>query len=143
VIVGDAPYAKQYIKSIKRTRNPRIIFTGFVFGKGYKEFQSHAFSYIHATEVGGTHPALIEAMGFGNCVIVNGTPENIETIGEAGIIYKKNDADDLRKKMEFVIENPDVIEKLGKKARNKIEKECSWDRIADDYESLFKRLLTS
>jgi len=140
VIVGGAPYAEHYISLLKRTKDPRIIFTGFVFGKGYREFQSHAYSYIHATEVGGTHPALVEAMGFGNCVIVNGTPENIEALGDAGIIYRTNDADDLRKKMEFVIQNPQVIQEFGRKAQMKTAIENSWDRIADEYEKLFIRL---
>jgi glycosyltransferase involved in cell wall biosynthesis len=142
VIVGDAPYADKYKNLIKKTEDPRIIFTGFVFGQSYKEFQSHAFSYIHATEVGGTHPALIEAMGFGNCVIVNGTPENIETLGDAGLIYRKNNVIDLKEKIEYVIKNPDVRLELGLKAQQKIEKECSWDRIADEYEVLFLSLLS-
>jgi glycosyltransferase involved in cell wall biosynthesis len=141
VIVGDAPYAKKYIESLKKTKDPRIIFTGFVFGLGYKEFQSHAYSYIHATEVGGTHPALIEAMGFGNCVIVNGAPENIETLGDTGIIYKMNDRDDLRKKIEYVEGHPEVISEMGQRAREKVERECGWDKIAGDYERLFKELL--
>ena len=38
---------------------------GAIYGPGYHELQSHCFAYIHATEVGGTHPALIEAMGRG------------------------------------------------------------------------------
>lgn len=140
IIVGDAPYAKKYITSLRKTKDPRIIFTGFVFGKGYREFQSHAYSYIHATEVGGTHPALIEAMGFGNGVLVNGTPENIETLGETGIIYKKNDVDDLKEKIEFAEANPLVIEELGKAAQKKVEEECSWGKIADAYDRLFRRL---
>lgn len=141
IIVGDAPYAKKYIDSLKKTKDPRIIFTGFVFGQGYKEFQSHAYSYIHATEVGGTHPALIEAMGFGNCVIVNGAPENIETLGDAGIIYKVNDISDLRRKIEFVEKHPEVTETIGKRAQEKVKKECGWDKIAVDYERLFEELM--
>ena len=39
------------------------------FTEGYHELQSHCFAYIHATEVGGTHPALIEAMGRGALVL--------------------------------------------------------------------------
>ena len=140
IMVGDAPYAKKYITVLRKTKDPRIIFTGFVFGKGYREFQSHAYSYIHATEVGGTHPALIEAMGFGNGVLVNGTPENIETLGETGIIYKKNDVDDLKEKIEFAEGNPLIIEELGKAAQKKVEEECSWEKIADAYERLFRRL---
>ncbi len=143
VIVGDAPYAKEYIGSLKKTKDPRIIFTGFVFGQGYREFQSHAYGYIQATEVGGTHPALIEAMGFGNCVIANGTPENIEVLGNTGLIYKKNNVEDLKKKMQFIIDNPQLISELGSNAQQKIEREYSWDSIANKYERLFKRLVKS
>lgn len=143
VIVGDAPYAKDYINLLKKTKDSRIVFTGFVFGQGYKEFQSHAFCYIHATEVGGTHPALIEAMGFGNCVIANGTPENIEVLSDTGIIYKKNDVEELKRKIQYVIDNPYTTIKLRKKAQEKIEKEYKWDAIVNRYERLFFNLLGS
>jgi glycosyltransferase involved in cell wall biosynthesis len=141
VIVGDAPYARNYIEGLKETRDRRIIFTGFVYGKGYKELQSHTYCYIHATEVGGTHPALIEAMGFGNCVIVNGTPENIEVVGDCGIIYKKNNVDDLTRKINYVIDNPGVVEEYGAKAMARIRKYYSWDYVTREYERLFLSLL--
>jgi glycosyltransferase involved in cell wall biosynthesis len=141
VIVGDAPYAKDYIASLKKTKDPRIVFTGYVFGQGYEEFQSHAWCYIHATEVGGTHPALIEAMGFGNCVIANGTPENIEVLGEAGMVYKKNSVSDLRNKMQLLTDKPEFIRNYGEKARQRIEAQYNWDTIAALYENLFLSLV--
>jgi glycosyltransferase involved in cell wall biosynthesis len=140
VIVGDAPYAKEYINSLKETKDPRIIFTGYVFGQGYKEFQSHAFCYIHATEVGGTHPALIEAMGFGNCVIANGTPENREVLSNTGLIYEINDVENLKEKIQFIVDNPEIIDEYGKKSRDRAEKEYNWNSIVDKYEKLFKRI---
>src|SRR6185369_11008618 len=50
--------------------DPRILFPGAIYGEGYRELLSHALAYIHATEVGVTHPALVEAMGYGNCILV-------------------------------------------------------------------------
>jgi glycosyltransferase involved in cell wall biosynthesis len=83
LIVGDAPYAHDYISDLKaRARgDKRIVFTGFVFGQDYRALQQNAYCYVHATEVGGTHPALLEAMGYGNCVLTLATPENIEAVG--------------------------------------------------------------
>ena len=140
VIVGDAPYSSKYIKKLKVTRDSRIVFTGFVFGEGYKEFQSNTYCYIQATEVGGTHPALIEAMGFGNCVIANGTPENIEVVGNAAIIYKKNHVEDLREKIQYVIGSPEVIRMYGEKAKERIKANYSWDAVTDKYENLFLKM---
>jgi glycosyltransferase involved in cell wall biosynthesis len=138
VIVGDAPYARKYVESLKKTKDKRIIFTGYVFGQGYRELQSHAYCYIHATEVGGTHPALIEAMGFGNCVIANGTPENIEVLGKCGLIYKRNDVEDLREKIRYVLNNPQIIHEYGERAQKRIGQQYNWDSIAHSYETLFR-----
>ena len=60
---------------------------GAIYGDGYHELQSHCFAYIHATEVGGTHPALIEAMGRGALTLYLDTPENAEVAGGAGIPF--------------------------------------------------------
>ena len=60
---------------------------GAIYGQGYHELDSHCFAYIHATEVGGTHPALIEAMGRGALVLYRDTPENAEVAGDAGIPF--------------------------------------------------------
>lgn len=143
VIIGDAPYAtkyKFYLRDLAKD-DSRIIFTGFIFGEGYKEFQSNAYCYVQATEVGGTHPALIEAMGFGNCVIANGTPENIEVVSDAGIIYKKNDIEDLERKLQHVIDYPNIIKDYGKRAQERVKQNYSWESVTEKYENLFLQIL--
>lgn len=140
VIVGDAPYADEYKTHLKNlaAEDSRIIFTGFVFGEGYKALQQNAFAYVHATEVGGTHPALIEAMGFGNCVLSLATPENLEVIGEAAIPY--NDTEDLTEKLQKIVDDANLIEEFRKKAQEHIRRQYSWDSITDKYERLFAEL---
>ena len=90
-IVGDAPYASDYIARLKETADPRVRFTGAVYGTGYRILQSHAAAYVQATEVGGTHPALVEAMGHGNAIVANDVPEHRETLGDAGRYYRGPD----------------------------------------------------
>jgi glycosyltransferase involved in cell wall biosynthesis len=109
VIVGDAPYARDYINDLKARarRDKRIVFTGFVFGRDYRALQQNAYCYVHATEVGGTHPALLEAMGFGNCVLTLAAPENIEAIGDAGIAY--SDESDLAEKLQRVLRDGSLV----------------------------------
>src|SRR5271157_2029579 len=87
VLVGDAPYAPAYIRALKDTRDARIVFPGAIYGDGYHELQSHSFAYVHATEVGGTHPALIEALGRGALVLYLMTPENHEVADGAGLAF--------------------------------------------------------
>jgi len=141
VIVGDAPYSGDYIKKLKETKDKRIIFTGFIYGEGYKELQGNTYCYIHATEVGGTHPALIEAMGYGNCTIINSTPENLEVIKDCGIIYEKNNVGDLKRKINYAIGNPYIVEKYGMKAMKRIKRYYSWEYVTGEYEKLFSNLI--
>ena len=142
VIVGDAPYASAFKTRLKELAgdDSRIIFTGFVFGAGYREFLSHALCCVQAGEVGGTHPALVEAMGFGNCIIANGTPENAEVVGDAALLYRVNDADDLRAQLVRVLADPTLRADYSRRAEVRARERYSWDRVVDQYEALFRRL---
>lgn len=140
VMVGDAPYSTDYIKQLKSTKDHRIIFTGYVFGKGYREFQSHAYMYVQATEVGGTHPALLEGMGFGNCVLANDVPEHREVIRDAGPYFKTSDWKDLRDKMQYLVDHPEIVKQYQEKAVARIKEAYTWDRISDRYENLFLKI---
>jgi glycosyltransferase involved in cell wall biosynthesis len=140
VMVGDAPYAAGYIRELKSTRDPRIVFPGAIYGPGYRELLAHAFCYIHATEVGGTHPALIEAMGQGNLIVANGTPENCEVLGGAGIVYRKNDVEDLIRKLQEVADGANHYECFKEAARARAISCYSWASVVSQYEELFIRL---
>jgi glycosyltransferase involved in cell wall biosynthesis len=140
LIVGDAPYAHDYIQDLKaRARgDKRIIFTGFVFGQDYRALQQNAYCYVHATEVGGTHPALLEAMGYGNCVLTLATPENIEVVGDAGIAYA--DEADLTEKLQKVLRDGSLVQSYRHRAQQRVQKFYDWERVVDEYEQLFSRL---
>jgi glycosyltransferase involved in cell wall biosynthesis len=140
VMVGDAPYSNHFIQDLKSTKDPRIIFTGYVFGQGYRELQSNAYLYIQSTEVGGTHPALLEGMGHGNCVLANDVPEHREVLGDAGFFFKLGQNGDLRDKMQFLLDHPRLVEETGRKAQARIREHYTWDRITDGYEQLFMHM---
>jgi len=140
VIVGDAPYAEEYIKRLRADarRDRRIIFTSFVFGDAYRALQQNAYCYVHATEVGGTHPALLEAMGYGNCVLTLATPENLEAVGEAGIAYA--DADELAAQLQRVLRDGSLVNAYRQRAQKRVREHYDWERVVDRYEELFARL---
>jgi glycosyltransferase involved in cell wall biosynthesis len=140
VIVGDAPYARDYINDLKARarRDKRIVFTGFVFGRDYRALQQNAYCYVHATEVGGTHPALLEAMGFGNCVLTLAAPENIEAIGDAGIAYA--DESDLAEKLQRVLRDGSLVQAYRHRAQARVQDAYDWDYVVDQYEELFAKM---
>jgi glycosyltransferase involved in cell wall biosynthesis len=141
LVVGDAPYAAAYIRQLRQTGDPRIRFTGAIYGAGYRQLLANAYCYIHATEVGGTHPALIEAMGMGNLIIANDTPENAEALGSAGVVYRKNDVDDLARCLQKAADFPETHEPFKAAARDRAQAYYSWADIVTGYEQLFAALI--
>lgn len=140
LIVGDAPYAREYIADLKARarRDKRIVFTGFVFGRDYRALQQNAYCYVHATEVGGTHPALLEAMGFGNCVLTLAAPENIEAVGDAGISY--SDENDLTDKLQRVLRDGSLVHSYRNRAQARVQERYDWEYVVDQYEDLFAKM---
>lgn len=138
VIVGGAPYAEEYIAQLQSTADPRVKFPGFVFGEDYRALQQNAYCYVHATEVGGTHPALIEAMGAGNCALTLQTPENLEVMGEAGIVY--DSVPDLATKLQQVLDDPSIIGEYRRRAMERVTQHYNWEQITNQYEVLLARL---
>ena len=141
-IVGDDFSHIEYIEELKRTANDKVKFLGFVYGKDYATLNKYAFCYVSASLIEGTSPALVNAMGAGNCVLVNGIPENIETLGGTGFHYKENDIDDLVLKMKMLINQPNIIEKTGNDCRERVQKVYNWDKVALQYMTIFNNLLS-
>ncbi len=144
VIVGDAPYAETYQAQLRALADgdPRIVFTGYVFGHGYHELGSNAAIFVETSGVGGTHPALVEAMAFGNCVVANDTPENLETIGDAGLAYDgKRGAASLRELLARLLGDQNLVDGYRGRARQRAGDTFAWEHVTDTYERLFYQLL--
>lgn len=140
VMVGGAPYAAGYIAGFTRDADPRILFPGPIYGEEYRELLANALAYVHATEVGGTHPALVEAMGYGNCLVVNDTPENREVAGPAGLYFRADAPDTLAARLEQVLRRPARAWLAGRVAARRAARLYSWERVADQYAELLTAL---
>ncbi len=141
LIVGDAPFAKDYIASLKATKDPRISFPGAIYGDVYRALRANAYVYVNAMEVGGTHPAILEAMGAGNCVLVSDIAYNEEAVGDSGVTFRNKDSDDLRDKMQYLVDHPEVVETYRARAVERVRDVYSWERVVDQYEELFRSLM--
>jgi glycosyltransferase involved in cell wall biosynthesis len=137
-LIGDAPYAAEYIAKVRDTKDPRVVMPGAIYGEGYKELGSHCFAYIHATEVGGTHPALIEAMGRGALTLYLDTPENAEVAGGAGIPFTPENLPEVLKLSSIMGLQERLHWQL--RAMKRVEERYSWDAVTDSYENLLRRL---
>jgi glycosyltransferase involved in cell wall biosynthesis len=136
VVVGGAPYASEYILRVRRAADPRVIFPGYVFGRGYWELQRNAYLFCAPTEVGGTHPVILEALVAGNCVLVNDYEPNAETVGDAGVYFSGTEGvADLARQLERLIDQPALVDEYRSRALERA-KQYSWEAVATAYEEL-------
>src|SRR5215210_2550915 len=122
VVVGGAPYASEYINRVRRAADPRVVFPGYVFGHAYWQLQQNAYLFCAPTEVGGTHPVILEALAAGSCVLVNDYKPNAETVGDAGVYFSGSEGvPDLAQKLERLLDDPALVDDYRSRARVRAE----------------------
>jgi glycosyltransferase involved in cell wall biosynthesis len=142
VIVGDDPWERGYVRLLKETRDTRIVFTGGVYGDGYAQLQQNAYIFVLPDEVGGTHPALVEAMGFGNCVLVNDTPSNLEVIADSGFSYSGIEgAEALQRQMQMLLHKPALVEEYRRRALKRALEHYRWEDVVRHHLRLYQQML--
>lgn len=142
LIAGGANYKSRFIQELLKTNNSRIKFLGPIYKPGHiKELHCGSYAYVHGNEVGGTNPALLKALGYGNCVLALNVPFNAEVVGQSAVLYERS-VEDLKKKMQYVIDYPQEAENYRKRAVERINEYYTWGRIIDGYERIFKNVLS-
>ncbi|MCW2598547.1 MAG: hypothetical protein JWM02_376 [Frankiales bacterium] len=137
VMLGQATYDDALGAEVRAATGPRGHLPGALFGDAYRGLQTNAACYVHATEVGGTHPALIEAMGAGNLCLVLDTPENREVVGPAGVFFA--DEASLAERLAWAGSLSAVErETWRERARELAAERYSWDAVTRAYLSLLR-----
>jgi glycosyltransferase involved in cell wall biosynthesis len=138
-IAGDANYRSKFIDDLKANADSRVRFLGHVDSiEHVKELHCNAYAYIHGHMMGGTNPALLKALGFGNCILAHDNPFNAEVLGGYGLLFA--DADQLAEKIHLIEQKPDLAESYRRRAPERIRTVYNWERITDQYEELFYQL---
>jgi glycosyltransferase involved in cell wall biosynthesis len=148
VIVGDSSYAELYRDALKKRAGDDVLFTSYIFGEGYRELNANAYCFVETSAVGGTHPALLEAMAFGNCVVTNNIPESLESIGETGFSYDGTctgsplgQAENLRDTLQYLLDHPEVVVEQRAASLAWVRERYSWETVTDQYIELFERAM--
>ncbi len=142
VLLGDAPYAPALVQRVRElaAADPRVLLAGARYGEAYRELLFHARAYIHATEVGGTHPALVEALGAGRLVFYLDNGPNREVVGDAGVPFTFAGPTALAEQLgRFPAEGAEAT-RLRAAARARVRARYRWDDVARAYEQALEAL---
>ncbi len=117
-----------------------MLLPGTIYGDGYRQLLFSCRLYIHATEVGGTHPALVEAMGAGRPVLYYDTPENREVAGDAGRRFRFEGDRSLKNVLDEILDDRAALDRMSTQSLRRVERRFRWNDIADAYERVLSEL---
>ena len=142
VIVGDGSGDATYWRTLqaRASVDRRVRLLGPIYGEAVRELFAHAYLYVQPSEIEGTALALVEAMGYGNCVLVSDIAENLETVGDAGLSFDINQpVASLRVRLSELVASPEVVACQREKSLAYARANFSWEQVADAHERLYYR----
>lgn len=140
VIVGDGSGDPSYWRSLeaRAASDARIRLLGPVYGEATRELFAHAYVYVQPSEIEGTALSLVEAMGYRNCVLVSNIPENLETVGEAGLSFDiSNAVTSLRQRLGELLASPQTVDERRNISLAFARREYDWEQVANAHEDLY------
>jgi glycosyltransferase involved in cell wall biosynthesis len=139
VIVGNFNEKDHYSRFLFRLKgtDENIILLNPIYDKEVLgTLRKNCFAYIHAYEVGGTNPSLLEQMIFKRPILAYDVPFNEEVLEEGGIYFK--DSDDLAMKMDMLERGEFDLRLIKKTLVKKIRRQYNWRKVIKEYERLFE-----
>jgi|ERR1035437_2752196 glycosyltransferase involved in cell wall biosynthesis len=140
-LIGDDPINPDIIPFLHSFKTEKIVFLGQKYDDEYDLISQNAYCFVTASEVEGTSPALLAAMGFKTAVLVSDIPENKETIGDSGFTFVSKNKADLIRKIEYLINNKDIVMEYSVKAQERVKVEYSWDKVSSDFLTIYQKII--
>jgi glycosyltransferase involved in cell wall biosynthesis len=89
------------------------------------------------SDLEGMPISLLEAMSYGNCCVVSDISECTEVVEDKAFVFKKSDVTDLREKLEWLIQDPDIVNEYKYMASTFICSKYNWDLVAENTAKLY------
>ena len=129
VIAGGSSDTSDYMTKLKELAGENVIFTGFQQGRVLEELYSNAYVYVLPSDLEGMPLSLLEAMSYGNCCLVSDIEECTQVTGDHAVVFGKGNTEDLRKKLQELLDDPDKVKGFKDEASDYICTRYSWDDV--------------
>ncbi|MDO8676665.1 MAG: glycosyltransferase family 4 protein, partial [Candidatus Azambacteria bacterium] len=141
VLVGDGSEKeslKLQVESLKLQNN--VIFAGSVSHAELPKYLKISDVFVRPSRSEGLGSAFLEAMAAGLPVIgtkVGGIPDFLKN-KETGLFAEVDNPEDLAEKINLVLNDKDLAEKLKKNARGLVAEKYNWDIIARQFGEIYE-----
>ena len=143
VIVGSSSHTNDYVQYLHNLAkdNKNIIFTGLQNGDTLNELFSNAYIFVQPSEEEGLSISLLEALSYKLPIIASDIPANAEVLGDTNVLFKNKNVDNLKEKLESLINDSDLALKLSEKGKERVEKYFNWPKVSKDIIDVYKKVL--
>ncbi|ROS60975.1 glycosyltransferase involved in cell wall biosynthesis [Frigoribacterium sp. PhB160] len=143
VIVGSSGYGGDLDEKVSglATANPRVRWLGHVSDdQRLFALWQHAGAYFHGHSVGGTNPALVQAMMLGAPTVARDTVYNREVLADAGLLVPP-EAAAIADTVLGLLNAPARQAELSSAAMTRARAEYSWSTVLDRYAGALRELV--
>jgi glycosyltransferase involved in cell wall biosynthesis len=98
----------------------------------------HAGAYFHGHSVGGTNPALVQAMACGAPIVARDTVHSREVLGADAGEFTRPAPIDIETTLRTLLTDPARQQKLSEAAVRRAEESYSWEGVNSAYEQLLR-----
>jgi glycosyltransferase involved in cell wall biosynthesis len=136
IVVGSSGYGGELDEKVAALAeaNPRVTWLGHLSDdKRLLALWQHAGVYFHGHSVGGTNPALVQAMLCGAPTVARDTVYNREVLDSSGVFVEPN-AEAIATAVTEVLEDNEAQERLSRAVCERAREHYTWAEICRRYE---------
>ena len=145
IIAGDGPERRALEEQVAHEKlSDSVEFLGWVPPEQVSKLLNRATAVLMPSHREGLPSAAIEAALMARPVVatrVGGVPE-VVVDQETGLLVDPGDWRSLASAIEFLLAKPEAATQFGQAARQRIQRLFSFGRYIDDYDALYRKLIT-
>ncbi len=146
IIAGNGPEIENYIRLVKKLGiENRVHLIGYADRKKTIKLFNGCEFFILPSRIEPQGIVNLEAMAASKAIIatsVGGVPE-IVINGFNGLLISPEEPDELAGKIDYLLKNKEIRQKLGENGRKLVEENFAWLKIAKQYLKLYEKIINA
>ena len=143
-IIGEGPIKENLELKVRNEKITNVRFFGYKTGRELNEEVRRAMFVVCPSEWYENNPrCIVESYALGKPVIgarIGGIPELVRD-NETGLTFESGNSEDLRSKIQYLLNNQDSIREMGKKGRNHVVQELNAEKHYKILLDIYQRII--
>ena len=142
VVAGRAGHDQSYGQMLQELAgdHDNIHFIGYVQGVLLAELYSNAYLIVHPSQLEGLSIVVLEALSYGNCLLVSDLPENVEAAQGLALTFANGSVDDLTGQLQWLCAEPEQVEQVRGRVRSQVQTMLDWSAVTRATERVYGRV---